>query len=355
MPCKSLLSLLGVKLPIIQAPMAGVSTPSLAAKVTNAGGVGSIGIGAMSNEDAEKAISDTMKLTDKPFNVNVFCHQTPRKNIELERKWINQFLPTFNSFKTLPPKELKEIYQSFNDSKQIDILIKLKPKIVSFHFGLPCPEYLEVLKNLGITTLATATSLEEAHLIEQAGIDIVVAQGIEAGGHRGVFELTRTDEKLSTIHLLKKIILQTSLPVVAAGGIMNGNDIFNALNNGAMAVQMGTAFLLCPEANVGKYYHSKIKQCEKGMTTITSCISGRPARGIINQIIKTGNEFPLSSIPDYPYAYDLAKQLNNAAVKSSSNDYSALWAGTGVTKAREMTVENLIKTLEREINEAKQT
>lgn len=182
----SLLSLLDIDYPLIQAPMAGVSTPALAAAVSNAGALGSLGLGAATVAQAEAMIVATRQLTDRPFNVNLFCHAPPRRDAPREADWAETLRPHFTRFGSTPPASLREIYQTFiGHTAMLELLLDHSPAVVSFHFGLPEGETIQRLRQQGIVTLATATSLQEAQLIEQQGIDVVVAQGYEAGGHRG--------------------------------------------------------------------------------------------------------------------------------------------------------------------------
>lgn len=197
-----------LRLPIIQAPMAGVATPALAAAVSNAGGLGSLGIGASTVEQARAAITATQALTDEPFNVNVFCHQPAQRDAQQETAWLNYLAPLFTQFEVSPPTDLHEIYRSFLvDEPMLALLLELRPAVVSFHFGLPDKEVIQALSEAGVYTLATATNSAEAQRIEAAGVDAIVAQGVEAGGHRGVFDPTAVDLGLSTKELVAQLVV----------------------------------------------------------------------------------------------------------------------------------------------------
>ena len=284
-----MLSNLNLKHPIIQAPMAGVSTPALAAAVSNAGGLGSLGLGSSSVEKARDAIEKTQALTELPFQVNFFCHQPAQRDAAREARWLEHLAPLFADLNLSLPAKGEEIYRTFVSHEDMQrMLLELKPAVVSFHFGLPTPSQLVSLRSAGIVTLATATNLEEARKIEKAGIDAIVAQGIEAGGHRGVFAPENSDEGLSTNVLVRLIVKETSLPVIAAGGIMDGRGIRAALNLGAVAAQLGTAFILCPESAASDGYREILKSERAHHTRMTDAISGRPARGILNRIISHG-------------------------------------------------------------------
>ncbi|EPQ5228946.1 NAD(P)H-dependent flavin oxidoreductase [Providencia stuartii] len=341
---------LGLRYPIIQAPMAGVSTPALAAAVSEAGGLGSLGLGANSVEQARQLITQTQALTSKAFNVNLFCHLPAKRHPDNELAWSQYLAPYFAQFNETPPSYLNEIYDTFLDnSEMLSMLLETKPAVVSFHFNIPSIKVVQKLKQHGIYTMATATNLHEAQQVELAGIDAVVAQGIEAGGHRGMFDLQALDEELTTYELVTLISQHIDLPVIAAGGMMDGQGINMALDCGAAAAQLGTAFLLCPESAANAGYRAKIKQQTGDHTQLTSAISGRPARGIINQFIQAGNGYETSQLPDYPLVYDIGKQLNAAAIKSGSDEFSAYWAGQSVAKAREMPASLLVRTLAEEM------
>ncbi|MCS5712240.1 nitronate monooxygenase [Candidatus Berkiella aquae] len=345
-----MLNLFGVHHPIIQAPMAGVSTPKLAAAVSNAGGLGSISIGASTQEQARQLIEETKQLTSHPFNVNVFCHPTPSHDVVREAAWLAALAPFFAECHTTVPTELKTPYRSFRDDEQIlALLLALKPPIVSFHFGLPSRESLSALQAAGIKTMATATNVDEAKRIEAAGNDAIVAQGIEAGGHRGQFAVNQHDTALSTAVLVSLLIKQSQIPVIAAGGIMDGQGIKAALALGAIGVQMGTAFILCPESAANATYRAALKSEQAYDTQLTSLISGRPARGLVNRLM-LAHHLENLAIPAYPIAYDAAKSLHAAASVQGNHDFAVHWAGQGAPLARELPAAQLITKLLQECN-----
>ncbi|RKF48348.1 nitronate monooxygenase family protein [Paraburkholderia fungorum] len=340
---------LGIEFPIIQAPMAGVSTPQLAAAVSNAGGLGSLGIGASTADQARKMIEETRSLTREPFNVNVFCHVPAERDAARETAWLHYLAPLFAEAGIEPPAVLNEIYTTFlRDDAVFDLLIEQRPAVVSFHFGLPSADRIKALRDAGITTLASATSLREAALIEQAGVDAIVAQGIEAGGHRGMFDPDAIDERLSTAVLVRLLVQRTKLPVIAAGGIMDGEGIRAALDLGAAAAQLGTAFILCPESAANAGYRANLKSARAAATRLTSVLSGRPARGMTNRLISFGESLGSPVPAAYPVAYDAAKQLNAAAAKLGNHEFAAQWAGQGAPLARELPAAQLVQTLVQE-------
>lgn len=345
-----MITLLETRYPIIQAPMAGVSTPVLAASVSNAGGLGSLGIGASSLAQARAMILQTQSLTDQPFNVNVFCHKPAQRDKNAEAAWIKHFLVFFEKFGAKAPEQLNEIYQSFLlNEEAFHMLLELRPAFVSFHFGVPSAEKIAAFRKAGIKTLATATNLEEARTIEAIGVDGIIAQGIEAGGHRGVFDTLVVDEKLGALPLLQQLVRETTLPVIAAGGIMDGFGIKAALDLGAVAAQLGTAFILCPETSADAAYRANLKSVRSSVTRLTSVVSGRPARGIVNTLIEHGETASGPRAANYPVAYDLAKQLHEVAKQANSTEFAAHWAGQGASFARELPAGQLMRALVEEL------
>ncbi|XGA81412.1 nitronate monooxygenase [Halomonas sp. CH40] len=350
----SLAQQLGIDYPIIQAPMAGVSTPALAAAVSNAGGLGSIAIGANSVKKARELIAQTRELTSKPFNVNVFCHQAPRYDAAREAAWLNHLAPLFAEFSATPPSQLDKIYTSFvEDDAALNMLIEEKPAVVSFHFGVPQAAWVEALKAAGIVTLGCATTLDEARKIEAAGVDVIVAQGYEAGGHRGVFDPTKGDARIGTLALVRLLSQQCGIPVIAAGGIMDGQGIAAAMALGAEGVQLGTAFVLCPESAADDAYRRVLKSPQSQHTEVTQSISGRAARGIVNRFhreIDAGLAHHPSAPPppDYPFTYAAGKALASAAARQGEHGFAAHWAGQGAPLAREMPAEAMINMLIKE-------
>ena len=291
----TLLDRLNIRHPIFLAPMAGVSTPELAAEVTNQGGLGSLGLGSSSIESARAQILKTKQLTDGSFQLNFFCHTPTELNQDQNTAWIKYLTPHFEKFSATAPSELKCVYSSFLDNDDyLNLVLEAKPKAVSFHFGIPHAYQIQQLKNAGILTMVSATNLAEALEIEAAGIDIIIAQGIEAGGHRG------------------------------------------------------TAFVQCKSSNANAAYRQAL--FNHPLTQITASISGRPARGLINHWhtqVDVPNRPPVAP---YPYTYDLAKQLNTVALKNDDVGYSAFWAGSNVAQIRKLEAPDLINQLVLEMN-----
>lgn len=356
MPSDSaLLARLGLRHPIFQAPMAGISTPRLAAAVSNAGGLGALGIGASTAEQARAMIEETFALTDRPFHVNVFCHAPTPDDPTGDAAWLAHLAPRFQALGLTPPAQLREIYRSFVQADDVfALLLELRPAVVSFHFGLPAPAWITALRQAGIVTLATATCPDEARRIEAAGVDAIVAQGIEAGGHRGMFDPSAPDEGLSTQVLLQRLRRETRLPLIAAGGLMDGAGIRAALALGAVAAQLGTAFVLCPESAADAAYRAALQSERAEHTRLTRVLSGRPARGLLGPFIAEGEQLPAGLQPAaYPRAYDAAKQLHAAASRGGRGDeatqYAAHWAGQGAPLARALPAAVLVDTLAAEM------
>lgn len=339
----SLLQQLAIKHPIFLAPMAGVSTPELAAEVSNQGGLGSLGLGANTPQSAREQILKTQALTENSFQVNFFCHQSTELNLEKAKQWIEYLRPHFEKFGVQSPQELHCIYPSFLDNDDfLNVVLETKPKAVSFHFGIPHPHQIKALKEAGILTMVSATNLIEAQAIEAAGIDIIIAQGIEAGGHRGIFNQT-FDAAIKTSDLVQLIVKHCKLPVVAAGGIMTGLQAKHMLGFGATAVQLGTAFVQCQTSNASAEYRKAL--FTEPVTQISASLSGRPARGLLNHW-HTKIDSPTRPVqPEYPYAYDLAKQLNALASKHHDYGFGAFWAGSNVAQIRELGASDLVNQL----------
>ncbi|PJF03989.1 NAD(P)H-dependent flavin oxidoreductase [Acinetobacter seifertii] len=339
----SLLQQLAIKHPIFLAPMAGVSTPELAAEVSNQGGLGSLGLGANTPQSAREQILKTQALTENSFQVNFFCHQSTELNLEKAQQWIEYLRPHFEKFGVQPLQELHCIYPSFLDNDDfLNVVLETKPKAASFHFGIPHPHQIKALKEAGILTMVSATNLIEAQAIEAAGIDIIIAQGIEAGGHRGIFNQT-FDAAIKTSDLVQLIVKHCKLPVVAAGGIMTGLHAKHMLGLGATAVQLGTAFIQCQTSNASAEYRKAL--FTEPVTQISASLSGRPARGLLNHW-HTKIDSPTRPLqPEYPYAYDLAKQLNALASKHHDYGFGAFWAGSNVAQIRELGASDLVNQL----------
>lgn len=345
----TLLADLDLTVPIIQAPMAGVSTPALAAAVSNSGALGSISVGATDAAGAATMIDALKALTDRAFNVNLFVHATPVRNAAVEAEWLQALAPLFESFDRRPPEALSAIYKSFaDDDDMLAMLLATRPRVVSFHFGLPDDSRIRALKAAGCLLVSSATNLDEATAARNAGMDAVVAQGYEAGGHRGMFDPDGDDSQLGTLALTRLLVRDGGLPVIAAGGIMDGRGVRAALDLGALAAQLGTAFIACPESAADEAYLGALGSQAAHHTVMTRVISGRPARGLPNHFARWGQD-NTTPIPSYPIAYDAGKALNQAAKSRGEAGYGAQWAGQGAPLARSLPAADLIALLVQEM------
>jgi nitronate monooxygenase len=353
MSVSTLLELIGVRLPILQAPMAGVSTPAMAAAVSNAGGLGAIGVGAGDAESARQMIRAVRAASDHPFNVNVFCHRPAVRDSRREAAWLSRLSPIFTRYSAIPPSGLREIYTSFvEDDAMLAMLLEERPRVVSFHFGLPDAQRITALRKAGIVLLATATNLGEAKIIASAGIDAVVAQGYEAGGHRGMFDPEAPDDCLGTLAVTRLLVRALDIPVIAAGGIMDGAGIAACLLLGASAAQLGTAFIGCQESDADAGYRAALFSSAAEHTAMTRAISGRPARCLANKFTALGAEVEAGTIPDYPVAYDAGKALHAAAKAAGETGFGAQWAGQGAPLARKRPAAILVAELQAELERA---
>jgi nitronate monooxygenase len=349
----ALLSALGMSVPIVQAPMAGVSSPAMAAAVSNNGGLGSLGVGAMTASKAREAIHAFRQWSKGPLNVNLFVHQPAHADEAKQAAWIARLAPEFQHFGATPPTSLKEIYTSFLvDDDMLAMLVEEKPKAVSFHFGVPTPLQVKALHDAGVFLIGSATSVHEAKAVEAAGLDAVVAQGYEAGGHRGVFDPDAEDGRLGTFALTRLLVKNVRIPVIAAGGIMDGAGIAAALELGAAAAQLGTAFVVTDESLADAGYRKALASDAAYATVMTRAVSGRPARSLASLFTRLGATVPDRDIPDYPIGYDAGKALNAAGRAAGETGYGAHWAGQGAPLARPMSTQKLMQTLIEEWRQA---
>ena len=311
---------------VIQAPMAGVSTPALAVAACEAGALGMVALAALTPAAAAAAMAEVQAGTAEPFGVNLFCHATAPADPEADAAWTARLAPEFARFGAKPPAVLRDLFPSFRISDaMMEAVVAARPAVVSFHFGLPRDDQMAALRETGAVLVATATSEEEGRAAARAGIDVLVAQGWQAGGHRGIFDPEGPDERLATLDLLGRL-RGIGLPLVAAGGIMTAADLDAALAAGAVAGQCGTAFLLAPEAATLPAHRAAMAS---GETVMTRAISGRPARSLVNGFTEISEE----GVAAYPRAYDAGKALIAAARAAGEAHFGAFWAGTGAAQA----------------------
>jgi nitronate monooxygenase len=340
-----LLDLLQIDAPIIQAPMAGVATPEMAAAVSNAGALGSLGAGATSAAGMRQMIAAFRQRSSRSLNVNVFCHAPPAIDREKQARWIERLRPEFERLGAAPPAALQENIRSFlDDDDMLAALVDERPRVVSFHFGVPSAGRIRALHDAGIVLLGSATSLDEARALAAADVDAVIAQGWEAGGHRGVFDPGADDDPLGTFALTRILARELDRPVIAAGGIMDGAGIAAALRLGASAAQLGTAFVACDESQAD--YRDLLGTDAAHHTVMTRAISGRPARCLANRFTAVDAR----DVPDYPIAYDAARALHAAGKARGERGFGAQWAGQGAPLARPMPAGDLVALLRDELS-----
>lgn len=338
----SLSSILGVAKPIIQAPMAGVQNWELAVAVSEAGGLGSIPCGMLAKEQILSEVEQFKLHSDKPYNLNFFCHEMPELDEKALKAWENCLGEYYTSLDVQPPKEVTGLRYPF-DEEIADLLEVHKPPVMSFHFGLPSAELVKRIKSWGSIILSSATTEAEGVWLQENGADIVIAQGNEAGGHRGMFLTADLSTQVSTKALVENLSRVLSIPVIAAGGIASNRDVQEMTDLGAVGVQVGTSFLLCDEAKTSKVHRAAVKS-EDHETALTNIFSGRPARGISNKIMRELN-FMSDAAPKYPYASIALSTLKAKAESQNKGDFSSLWAGTNTSACKEVPAKQIVLEL----------
>jgi nitronate monooxygenase len=349
-PSDTFLARLGIRHPVILAPMGGgPGTPELVAAVSNAGGLGSLGAAYLTPEQITDAARRIRALTDRPFNVNLFAggYETKR---HVDPAPMLAHLAAIHAALGLPaPSAPVATADPF--PAQLDAVLAARPAVFSFTFGIPAPEAMARVRAHGMIVLGTATTVEEARMLAVAGVDGIVAQGAEAGAHRGTFEGRFEDAMMPTRDLVRGIVDRVQVPVIASGGIMDGAEIAASLALGAAAAQLGTAFLTCPESGASAAYKKAILDAHGDTTVITRAFSGRPARGLENAFI-TGLAGKEETILPYPIQNALTRPMRTAAGQRGDARYLSLWAGTGVARARPLPAGELVRTLMAEASAA---
>jgi len=344
----SLRKLLGLELPIIQAPMAGVQGSDLAVAVSNAGGLGSLPCAMLSLDAMRAELTSIHARTDLPFNVNFFCHQTPDFNHTREADWRAALLPYYKEYGVEVDAEPKIAQRMPFGSDAADVMEEFRPAVVSFHFGLPPGDLMARVRAWGSKILASATTVEEARWLEEQGVDAIVAQGFEAGGHRGMFLTQDPTTQVGTLALVPQIVRSVNSPVIAAGGIADAKGVAAALSLGAAAVQIGTAYMLCPEATTSQIHRAALKSRAVVHTALTNLFTGRLARGIVNRLMKELG--PVSSVaPAFPLASAAIAPLRAKAERLGSGDFSPLWCGQNASGCMEVPAAVLTRQLAGEI------
>lgn len=335
---------LGVELPIIQAPMAGVQDSALAVAVSHAGGLGSLPC-AMLGPDALRAELTRLRAqTHRPYNVNFFCHVSPQPDTAREAAWRQSLAPYYAEFGIDPSAIPAGPGRLPFDAAAAELLSEFQPPVVSFHFGLPDAALLARVRSWGAKVISSATTVVEARWLEAHGADVIVAQGLEAGGHRGIFLSDDLSTQMGTFALLPQIVRAVRVPVVAAGGITDAAGVRAALALGAAGVQVGTAYLLCPEVSTSAIHRSALQSEGARHTALTNLYTGRPARGIMTRLMR--EQGPLSPLaPAFPLATSAVAPLRAKAEATGSGDFSPLWAGQNVSGCRAVPAAQLTREL----------
>jgi nitronate monooxygenase len=336
--------LIGIRLPIIQAPMAGSQGSELAIAVSNAGGLGSLPGTMLAPEGMRAELQAIRAATDQPFNVNFFCHAPPAAQATREAAWREFLAPYFREYGIDPREGSGGGSRTPFSAAAADALEPFKPKVVSFHFGLPSADLVARVKSWGSKVLSSATTVEEAVWLEQRGVDAIIAQGAEAGGHRGIFLSQDLTTQVGTFALLPQVVKAVRVPVIAAGGIADAAGVAAALSLGAAGVQLGTVYLLCPEAKTSAVHRAALKSQHASHTAITNVFTGRPARGIMNRLMAELG--PINdAAPAFPLAADALAPLRKKAESLGSGDFSPMWAGQNTSGCKEISAAELTRAL----------
>lgn len=340
----SLRDLLGIAVPIIQAPMAGAQGSALAVAVSNAGGLGSLPCSLLGPEAMRSELRAIAGATDQPVNFNFFCHAAASPTPEREALWRATLSPYLRELGIDPAGiSLGPALPPFG-AAAMEVLAEFRPAVVSFHFGLPSADLLGRVRALGAKIISSATTVEEARWLEAQGVDAIIAQGLEAGGHRGIFLSEDLSTQSGTFALLPQVVRAVKVPVIAAGGIADAKGVAAAMALGAAGVQVGTAYLLCPEATVNPTYRAALKSEAARHTAVTNVFTGRPARAIVNRIVRELG--PMSeAAPAFPLALSGVVALREQAEARGSRDFSALWCGQNATGCREIPAAQLTREL----------
>jgi nitronate monooxygenase len=347
-PDQRLLELFGIKHPLVLAPMAGFGTVELAAAVSNAGGLGSIGCATMSPELVAKSVAELRRLTDKPFNVNFFCHVPARADAARERAWHEKLSRYYRELGIDPATRPPRVDLAPFDESVCAAVESARPEVVSFHFGLPEAALVERVKATGCKVISSATTTDEACWLEENGADAIIAQGFEAGGHRGMFFDLDCSQALasqpSTLALVPQVADVVGVPVIAAGGIADGRGVAAAFALGASGAQIGTAFLLCPEAATPPMHRNALRLASQHATVVTNVFTGRPARALVNRL-STEIDPRCDAQPDFPIPMGELSPLRGAAERNGSCDFTPLWSGQAAALALEAPASMLIEIL----------
>lgn len=347
-PDRRILDLFHIELPIIQAPMAGPVLADMVIAVAEAGGLGSLPTAQLTVDQVRSELATIRQHTRRPVNLNFFCHRPVAIDTAREAAWRERLLPFYREFGVDPAAPAPTVNRAPFDDAMCGVVEDVRPEVVSFHFGLPEPALLARVRATGAIIVSSATSAEEARWLEAHGCDAIIAQGIEAGGHRGNFladdPARDCATQAGTMALVPQVVDAVRVPVIAAGGIADARGIVAAFALGAAAVQIGTAYLLCPESRVSSLHRAALRQARDNTTALTNVFTGRPARSLINRAVREIG--PLSpDAPAFPLAGNALAPLKASAEARGSADFGALWSGQAAALAREMPAGELTRTL----------
>jgi nitronate monooxygenase len=338
------MSFLGSEWSLIQAPMAGFQGAALAIAVCKAGGLGSLPCALLTVEAMRKELAAIRAATDRPYNVNFFTHTPPAADARREAAWRSALAPYYQEYGIDPNAIPAGPGRAPFTAEAADALQEFKPAVVSFHFGLPAAALLERVRACGAKILASATTVDEALWLEAHGVDAVIAQGAEAGGHRGNFLTEDLTSQPGTFALVPQVVRAVKVPVIAAGGIADANGVAAAIKLGAAAVQVGTAYLLCPETTTSAVHRAALKSEAARNTALTNIFTGRPARGILNRVMRELGPMNAAA-PAFPLATSAIAPLRAKGEAQGSGDFSPLWSGQNATGCREIPAGEITRAL----------
>jgi nitronate monooxygenase len=343
-PDRRIIDLFETEFPIVLAPMAGVVDAQLVIAAAQGGALGSLPCAMLSPEQAREQINIIRQRVSAPVNLNFFCHKAVEPDPKREAAWRQRLAPYYRELGLDPAAPINTANRAPFDAAFCEVVEELKPEIVSFHFGLPDQALLRRVKAAGCIVMSSATIVKEAIWLEENGADVIIAQGAEAGGHRGMFLTDNIAEQPGTFALVPQVVDAVKVPVIAAGGIADGRGIAAAFALGASGVQIGTAYLRCPESRVSAPARAVLAQAHDGSTVVTNVMTGRPARGVANRVMREVG--PISpDAPAFPHAATALAPLKAAAEKQGKVDFTNLWAGQAVRMGREMPATELTRAL----------
>jgi nitronate monooxygenase len=343
-PDRRLIDLFKIEVPIVLAPMAGAVDWELVAAVSEAGGLGSLPCAMLGPAQLHEQVEKIRSRTDKPINVNFFCHTPPVPNNAREAAWRDRLAPYYRELAIDPAAPVPTTNRAPFDAALCAAVEEIKPDVVSFHFGLPDQALLDRVKAAGCRVMCSATTTAEAIWLEQHGVDAVIAQGYEAGGHRGMFLTDALASQVGTFALVPQIAASVKIPVIATGAVADARGIAAGFALGAAGVQIGTAYLFCPESKIPPIHRAALRQAQDDSTAVTNVMTGRPARSIVNRVMREIG--PLSSLaPEFPLSMGALAPLRAKAEAQGSSDFSGLWAGQAAALGRALPAAELTRTL----------